>query len=127
LQGFSLRRFPDSLDCRDGTAADAVYWGDARSNRLTIQVDGTRTAQCGTASELRAGHAKNVPHDPKQRCVSIDIDAMRYSIDIDGVGHSNLKTVMDRMSIDQIFGHCAEAILGRFRRGATEILVRDTT
>src|ERR1700745_1006682 len=48
---------------------------------------GAGTAQRHAAAEFRAGHAEHVSQHPEQRCITVDIDAARTSIDIDGKGH----------------------------------------
>jgi hypothetical protein len=54
---------------------------------------GAGAAERHATAELRAGHAEHVAQHPEERCVAVDIDTMRGSVDFDEEGHGCLEVV----------------------------------
>src|SRR5215470_6986753 len=97
----------DRLDRRDRRAADAVDRRDAGPDGEAVDVHGTGAAERHAAAELGAGHAEHVAHDPEERRVAVDIDAVRAAVDFDVEGHGVFSFFPDergRPGSDQIDG-----------------------
>src|SRR5262249_12144239 len=103
----------DGLDRCDLGTADAVDRGDAGTGGDAVHMHGAGAAQRHAAAELGAGHAEHVAHDPKERRVTVDIDAMGVAVDFDGEGHGVFS-----------FFHPNETWLARTRLTATSMLPR---
>src|SRR6266581_6594596 len=70
----------DALDGRDGMADCGAHRRDARSSWYAVEVHGAGAAQCGAAAEFGAGHAEQVPQDPKQGHVGWRIDGLSLAV-----------------------------------------------
>jgi hypothetical protein len=76
-------RIPNGLDGHDGCIADAADGRYAGTDGGPIQMDRAGAAQGHAATKLRSSHAENIPQDPKQRRVVVDIDTMRRAVYLD--------------------------------------------
>jgi hypothetical protein len=56
---------------------------------LSVNMHGTGAALPKAATELGSGHPEHVPHDPQQRHIVRDVDALLFTIDsqISLLGH----------------------------------------
>src|SRR3954451_17280779 len=74
---------------------NAVDRRDAGTDGGAVEMHGAGATQRHAAAELRAGHAEHVAQNPQQRRVTIDGDAPRGSVNVDGKTHDTAPCVPD--------------------------------
>jgi hypothetical protein len=67
-------RLANRLNSRDRRISDTIDRGDARSDGISVHVNGASAAQSLAAAEFRACHSQHVADNPQQWRVAIDID-----------------------------------------------------
>src|SRR3954453_17369228 len=74
---------------------NAVDRRDAGTDGGAVEMHGAGATQRHSTAELRASHAEDVAQNPQQRRVTIDVDAPRGSVNVDGKTHDTAPYVPD--------------------------------
>src|SRR5437879_6293459 len=78
------RRLPDRLDGGDLLPGRRGHRGDARADRLSVEVDGARPAERHAATKLRTGETDHITQHPEERHVRGHVHGVVLTVDAEG-------------------------------------------